>query len=98
MPVMKQEFSEREQWTRARCQQWNGFRNLAQIAHELMRDGPEVCTTEWDLVGREFVRYFSKPHAFGGDPAKRDWEIISEIVQEFQSLVERANDKEESVA
>lgn len=95
---MKQEFSEWERWTRGRCEEWNGFCNLAQIAHELMRDGPEVFTTDWELVGREFVRYFGKPSALGGNPAKRDWEIISEIAYEFRSLVEQASGKEEGVA
>lgn len=98
MPILKQEFSEWERWTRGRCEAWNGFRNLAQIAHELLRDGPKLFTTDWDMVGLEFVRYFGKPSALGGNPAKRDWEIISEIAYEFQRLVEQVNNKEESVA
>lgn len=94
MPVMKREFSEWEIWADCRCGVWNGYRNLAQIARELMQDGPTFGTTDWDAVGRSFVRYFGTPMALGGDRAKRDWEIIGEIVYEFQSLVAAAADKE----
>jgi hypothetical protein len=82
MPVVKKVFSETEEWAMSRCGLWNGYKNLAQIAEELLINGPEFGTVQWQQVGDVFVRYFGTCHAITCH-AKRDWDTIGNIVYQF---------------
>jgi hypothetical protein len=82
MPVLKKVFSEAEQWALDRCAKWNCSSNLADVAWDMLENGPEFGTVQWNEVGHVFVKFFGKPDSLCCT-AKRDWETIGNIAYKF---------------
>lgn len=83
MPVPKRKFSDMEMWAQERCEQWNGCCDIAQIALDLLENGPDFGTVQWNEVGGMFTKYFSGAERGLCDTAKRDWETIGNIAYRF---------------
>ena len=64
---------------RHRCEAWNWNVNVAEIAHELIEQGFETDSEQFEIMGEEFVKFFG-----ANDPnAKTYWEIVGQIIETF---------------
>lgn len=67
------------EWAKQRCEAWNWNLNVAEIAYELIEEGIESDSDRFDVLGKEFVKFFGQ-----SDPnAKTYWEIVGQIIETF---------------
>jgi hypothetical protein len=80
--IVRRKFTAAEEWAMERCARWNFTQTLPKIAKDLIENGPEWGTIQWNEVGGVFVKYFGNRDSLCCS-AKRDWEIIGDMVREF---------------
>lgn len=70
---------ELREWAKSRCEAWNWNVDVAEIAKELIDADIDTDSEEFDVLGKEFVKFFGQ-----SDPnAKTYWEIVGQIIETF---------------
>lgn len=75
-----QDFHARE-WAKAKCKAWNWNYNVAEIAHELIEEGIEKDSEQFEIMGEEFFRFYGDSMPSG--QAELMWQIIGQIIETF---------------
>lgn len=91
--IVRRKFTAAEEWAMERCARWNFTKTLPQIAMDLIEHGPEWGTVQWNEVGSVYVKFFGSRESLFCQ-AKRDWEIIGDIVREFGDVYAASQQKE----
>lgn len=84
MPKLSRKHSEWEVWAKEACERWNWNCNLAEVARDLIDNGPDIDTVQWDEVGNVFKKFFGTSSPLV-DTIKNNWETITDIVREFKN-------------
>ncbi len=84
MAKLMRTYTQWEAWAAEACNRWNWNCNLAEVARDLIDNGPDIDTNQWDEVGRVFQKFFSVGAPLV-DRVKSNWETITDIVREFKN-------------